>query len=77
MNASFIGITTGLVLGTFLLCHTIINEVRGARKDISKIHSVMLNADGSVRLSDGTLCFYVPESNLWVRAAHGAVRGRR
>lgn len=77
MQPAFIGITAGLVLGTFLMCHTIINEVRGARKDISKISSVMLNLDGSVRLSDGTLCFYIPESNLWVRAAHGAVRGRR
>ena len=77
MNNLQIGLTIGLVVGLHITCSQIIKEVRTMKEDIQKIHSVLLNEDGSVTLSDGTLCFYVPESNLWVRAAHGAVRGRK
>ena len=77
MNAFTKGLLFGLITCTFVMCISINKEVKGIRKDIEKIHQVTLNEDGTVTLSDGTLCFYVPESNLWVRAAHGAVRGRK
>ena len=69
MNAFTNGLLFGLVTCTFVMCISINKEVKGIRKDIEKIHQVTLNEDGTVTLSDGTLCIYNQKSNLWFRAS--------
>lgn len=69
MNAFLNGLLFGFLACTFVLCITINKEVKGIRKDIEEIHQVTLNGDGTVTLSDGTLCIYNQQSNLWFRAS--------
>ena len=69
MNAITNGLIFGLVAATFVMLNAINKEVKGIRKDIEKIHQVTLNEDGTVTLSDSTLCIYNQQSNLWFRAS--------
>ena len=69
MNAFLNGLLFGFVSCTFVLCITINKEVKAIRKDIEKIHQVTLNENGTVTLSDGTLCIYNQKSNLWFCAS--------
>ena len=69
MNAFSNGLLFGLITATFVLCITINKEVKGIRKDIETTNKVTLNDNGTVTLSDGTLCTYYQQSNLWFRAS--------